>query len=89
MTTVDIDDPTLCHERSGHGPAMLLVHGMCGDADVWDGQAHHLSARYTCVRCDRRGHAAAAATPRSASPGSPTMRPRASGPSTPPRSLDG
>ena len=56
MTTVDIDDTTLYYERSGHGPAMLFVHGMCGDADVWADQADRFSDRYTCVRYDRRGH---------------------------------
>ena len=34
MTTVDIDDTTLYYECRGHGPAMLFVHGMCGDAHV-------------------------------------------------------
>jgi 3-oxoadipate enol-lactonase len=56
MTTVDIDDTTLYYERSGHGPAMVFVHGMCGDADVWADQADRFSDRHTCVRYDRRGH---------------------------------
>lgn len=56
MTTVDIDDTTLYYERSGHGPALLFVHGMCGDADVWAGQAVRFSDRSTCVRYDRRGY---------------------------------
>ena len=56
MTSVDIDDTTLHYERSGHGPAMLFVHGMCGDADVWADQADRFSHRSTCVRYDRRGH---------------------------------
>ena len=56
MATIDIDDTTLHYERSGQGPAMLFVHGMCGDADVWADQARRFSDRYTCVRYDRRGH---------------------------------
>jgi 3-oxoadipate enol-lactonase len=56
MTTVDIDDTTLHYERSGHGPAMLFVHGMCGHADVWADQADRFSDRYTCLRYDRRGY---------------------------------
>ena len=56
MTTIDIDDTTLHHERSGDGPAMLFVHGMCGHADVWADQADRFSRRYSCVRYDRSGH---------------------------------
>jgi len=56
MATIDIDDITIYYERSGHGPAMLFVHGMCGDAEVWAEQARRFSGRFTCVRYDRRGH---------------------------------
>lgn len=56
MAMIDIDDTTLYYDRSGHGPAMLFVHGMCGDAEVWADQARRVSDRYTCVRYDRRGH---------------------------------
>ena len=56
MTTVDIDDTTLHYERSGQGPTLLFVHGMCGDGDVWADQASRFSDRYTCVRYDRRGY---------------------------------
>ena len=56
MPTIDITDTTLYHERVGNGPAILFVHGMCGDAEVWADQARRFSDRYTCVRYDRRGH---------------------------------
>ena len=56
MPTIDINDTTLYHERVGKGPAILFVHGMCGDAEVWADQARRFSDRYTCVRYDRRGH---------------------------------
>src|SRR5688572_85263 len=56
MPTIDINDTTLYYERAGSGPAILFVHGMCGDADVWAEQARRLEDRYTCVRYDRRGH---------------------------------
>ena len=56
MPTIDINDTTIYYERSGTGPAMLFVHGMCGDAEVWADQARRFSDRYTCVRYDRRGH---------------------------------
>lgn len=56
MPTIDINDTTLYYECTGQGPAMLFVHGMCGDADVWADQARRFADRYTCVRYDRRGH---------------------------------
>ena len=39
MPLIDVNDTTIYYERSGQGPAMLFVHGMCGDADVWADQA--------------------------------------------------
>ncbi|MGH3369045.1 MAG: alpha/beta fold hydrolase [Nocardioidaceae bacterium] len=60
MPTIDVNDTTLYYERAGDGPAILFVHGMCGDADVWADQARRLEDRYTCVRCDRRGHSRSA-----------------------------
>ena len=56
MPTVEINDISIHYERSGRRPAILFVHGMCGDADVFAGQAERLSNRYCCVRYDRRGH---------------------------------
>lgn len=56
MPTIAVNDTTLHYERSGSGPPLLFVHGMCGDAEVWADQARRLSERFTCVRYDRRGH---------------------------------
>jgi 3-oxoadipate enol-lactonase len=43
------------HER-GSGPTVLFIHGMCGQANVWDGQLERLSASFRCIAYDRRGH---------------------------------
>lgn len=56
MAMIEVGDAALYCEVSGHGPAMVFVHGMCGDATVWAGQAGRFSDRFTCVRYDRRGH---------------------------------
>jgi pimeloyl-ACP methyl ester carboxylesterase len=56
MPTIAVNDIPLYYERTGQGPAMLFVHGMCGDAEVWADQAHRFSSDHTCVRYDRRGH---------------------------------
>jgi 3-oxoadipate enol-lactonase len=60
MPTIDVNDTTLHYERAEHGPAILFVHGMCGDTEVWADQARRFSGRYTCVRYDRRGHSRSA-----------------------------
>jgi pimeloyl-ACP methyl ester carboxylesterase len=56
MPTIDARDTTLFYERNGNGPAVLFVHGLCGDAEVWEEQARRFTDRATCVRYDRRGH---------------------------------
>lgn len=56
MPAIEVNGTTLHHESAGRGPAVLFVHGMCGDADVWADQAQRLADRYTVVRYDRRGH---------------------------------
>ncbi|MGH9284948.1 MAG: alpha/beta fold hydrolase, partial [Acidimicrobiales bacterium] len=56
MATIEVDGTTLYYEATGKGPALLFIHGMCGDADVWADQARRFDDRHTCVRYDRRGH---------------------------------
>ena len=56
MTTIQVRDTTLYYERTGEGPALLFIHGMCGDARVWQGQVDRLADRFCCVTYDRRGH---------------------------------
>jgi pimeloyl-ACP methyl ester carboxylesterase len=56
MATIEVRDTTLYYEQAGNGPALLFIHGMCGDADVWRGQVDRLAGRFRCVAYDRRGH---------------------------------
>src|SRR6266849_1897940 len=56
MPIIPVRDTTIYYERAGTGPALLFVHGMCGDAAVWAGQVERLSGRFSCVTYDRRGH---------------------------------
>ncbi|MTD54559.1 alpha/beta fold hydrolase [Amycolatopsis pithecellobii] len=56
MPTIAVRDTTIYYEQAGSGPALLFIHGMCGDADVWASQVERLSTRYTCITYDRRGH---------------------------------
>jgi pimeloyl-ACP methyl ester carboxylesterase len=39
-------------------PAVILIHGWCGNADYWRGQFDALKSRYTVVALDLAGHGA-------------------------------
>lgn len=56
MPSVEIRETTLHYEQAGLGPDLLFVHGMCGDARVWEGQVEALRAEFRCTTYDRRGH---------------------------------
>lgn len=56
MPTVHVNGTNLYYESQGDGPAALFIHGMCGNANVWDGQVALLRESRTCVTYDRRGH---------------------------------
>jgi 3-oxoadipate enol-lactonase len=56
MPTVEIEGTTIHYERAGTGPDLLFVHGMCGDARVWEQQVERLAGSHTCITYDRRGH---------------------------------
>ena len=56
MPTIPVRDTALYYERTGSGPQLVFIHGMCGDADVWAGQVERLAPDFTCVTYDRRGH---------------------------------
>jgi pimeloyl-ACP methyl ester carboxylesterase len=43
-------------EDAGSGPTLLFIHGMCGNAHVWQGQVRRLGSRFRCITYDRRGH---------------------------------
>jgi pimeloyl-ACP methyl ester carboxylesterase len=61
MPITPVRDTTLYYERTGTGPHLVFIHGMCGDADVWRGQVDRLADRFTCISYDRRGHTRSAA----------------------------
>jgi pimeloyl-ACP methyl ester carboxylesterase len=42
-------------------PAVILIHGWCGNADYWHAQFDALAARYTVVAVDLAGHGASGA----------------------------
>lgn len=56
MPTVSLNGADVYYEERGSGPPVLFVHGMCGNANVWDDQVDRLADGFRCVTYDRRGH---------------------------------
>lgn len=56
MPRQQINDVSLYYESTGAGTPALFVHGMCGNANAWDGQVRLLGNVLRCVTYDRRGH---------------------------------
>lgn len=63
MTTVSRDGTRIAYERSGQGPAVVLVSGAMSTGATTAPLAAELSGRFDVTVYDRRG-AARAATPR-------------------------
>jgi pimeloyl-ACP methyl ester carboxylesterase len=51
-----VNGTELYFEEGGNGGHALFIHGMCGNANVWDRQIALLSRQLHCVAYDRRGH---------------------------------
>lgn len=49
------DGARMAYERSGRGPATLLVHGFSLDLDMWREAAPRLAARRSVIAADLRG----------------------------------
>lgn len=56
MPYLDIPHGTLYYEVSGTGPPIVFIHGLAGDARMWDQHAAYLADRFQVVRYDLRGH---------------------------------
>ncbi len=54
-TTTSADGTTIAFDRSGRGPALLLVGGALSDRAAAVGLAGKLAPRYTVIAFDRRG----------------------------------
>ncbi len=46
----------LAYREYGKGPPMVLLHGLFGSAQNWNGMAERLAARYRVFACDLRNH---------------------------------
>ncbi len=48
--------PTIAWRADGEGPPLVLVHGVGGGAENWDGVVAALPKRFRVIRLDLRGH---------------------------------
>lgn len=46
----------LAFEEAGHGPPVLMVHGLLSDSGLWARVAGKLASRFRVIRCDLKGH---------------------------------
>ena len=49
------DGTPIAYTRTGHGPPLVLVHGMTADASRWEAVLPALAEHYTVYAMDRRG----------------------------------
>jgi pimeloyl-ACP methyl ester carboxylesterase len=64
MLTVNSTDGTpIAHERSGHGPPLVLVHGTTADRTRWRPILGELEKHFTVYAVDRRGRGASGDAP--------------------------
>lgn len=56
MPVVKVRDVNLYYEAHGHGPPVVLSHGVLDDCSLWERQADALARSHTVVVYDHRGH---------------------------------
>lgn len=57
------DGTPIAYERSGSGPALVLVHGALGDHNAWFALVPLLAPHFTLYTIDRRGRGGSGDTP--------------------------
>jgi pimeloyl-ACP methyl ester carboxylesterase len=55
MLRVDVDGLSVAHERTGDGPALVLLHGFTHDSRVWRPQLEGLADQFTVIAWDAPG----------------------------------
>jgi pimeloyl-ACP methyl ester carboxylesterase len=50
------DGMTIAYDVAGDGPAVVFLHGLTNRRQGWDPVTALLTAEFTCVRVDLRGH---------------------------------
>lgn len=60
---------TVAYRTAGHGPLLVLVHGIASSSRTWSGVIERLSHRFTLLAPDLPGHGASEASPDSSPAG--------------------
>jgi pimeloyl-ACP methyl ester carboxylesterase len=56
MPTVSVDGGSLCYDRRGSGPPVVLIHGGWQDSTAWREQVEYFAEQYDVITYDIRGH---------------------------------
>jgi pimeloyl-ACP methyl ester carboxylesterase len=52
---IEIDGMNIHYKDEGHGPTLILVHGVCASLHTWDGWVDQLKSHYRVIRFDIPG----------------------------------
>ncbi|HET8941089.1 MAG TPA: alpha/beta hydrolase [Rudaea sp.] len=63
MPTIEVNATQLYYECIGHGPPLLMIHGLGSSADDWAFQREDFSRRHTLILPDLRGSGRSAKPP--------------------------
>lgn len=55
MLRAKVNGLSVAYERTGNGPALILLHGFTHDSRVWRPQLESLSAQFTVIAWDAPG----------------------------------
>lgn len=55
MLRAEVNGLSVGYERTGDGPALVLLHGFAGDSRVWRPQLEGLSDQFTVIAWDAPG----------------------------------
>jgi 3-oxoadipate enol-lactonase len=52
---IPVNDGQLYYEKTGTGPPLVFLHGVCLDHRMWQQHVDYFSRSYTCINLDLRG----------------------------------
>jgi pimeloyl-ACP methyl ester carboxylesterase len=53
---IPINEGKLYYEKTGSGPILVFLHGICLDHRMWEKQVNYFSKAFTCINVDLRGY---------------------------------
>ncbi len=52
---INVNDGKLFYQKTGTGPTIVFLHGLCLDHRMWHDQVNYFSKSFTCISIDLRG----------------------------------